>query len=114
LLLRSVPGVLGDVGGGILYAVLVYLLVAVLTPATSAVRIGAISFAVCAAIELFQLTGLPRIAAELVPPVRYVLGTTFVAPDLLAYAGGTLGAVLVDRFTMSRVSRSKAQDAPDQ
>jgi hypothetical protein len=106
LLVRSVPGALGDVGGGILYAVLIFLLVAVVAPAASAPRIGAISFGVCAAVELPQLTGLPSLATEMLPPLRFVLGTTFVASDLIAYAGGTVGAVLVDRTLGPRLSRS--------
>ena len=91
------PGAVGDVAGGILYAALVFVLVALVAPATAGLRIGALSFALCVAVELLQLTGLPAAAAELLPPIRYVLGTTFVASDLIAYAGGTALAVLVDR-----------------
>lgn len=97
LLVRSVPGAVGDVAGGILYAVLVFVLVALVFPATAGLRIGVMSLAVCVAVELLQLTGLPAVAAELLPPIRYVLGTTFVAADLIAYAGGSGLAVLVDR-----------------
>jgi hypothetical protein len=112
LLFRSVPGVLGDVGGGVLYAVLLFLLIAVLTPAASSLRIGAVSLGVCVGIELLQLTGLPTIAAELVPPIRYVLGTTFSATDLLAYAGGTFAAVAVDLFAVRRASSDASAEGP--
>ncbi|WP_354495980.1 DUF2809 domain-containing protein [Mycetocola sp. 2940] len=97
ILVRSIPGVLGDAGGGILYAGLLFLVVAVLVPAAAAVRIGAISLGICVALEFLQLTGVPTVAAGLVPPIRYVLGTTFVASDLLAYLGGTILAVVTDR-----------------
>lgn len=93
-------------GGGILYAVLLFLLVAVFSPAAPAARIGAISLGTCVVVEFLQLTDLPRIAAELVPPIRYVLGTTFVASDLLAYLGGTLLAVVIDRIAFRRAARS--------
>lgn len=84
LLLRSVPGAAGEVVGGVLFAVLLFLVVAFLTPAASAARIGTISFGICVVVELLQFTGLPAIAAERVPAVRYVLGSAFVASDLLA------------------------------
>lgn len=113
LLVRAVPGAPGDAGGGILYAILLFVLVAVLIPAAPAVRVGAISFAVCVAVELLQLTGLPAIAAELVPPVRYVLGSTFAASDLVAYLGGTAITVIVDRRTTRRTAR-RSGDRPAQ
>jgi hypothetical protein len=97
------------VAGGTLYAVLLFVLQAVLMPAAPAIRIGVISFGICVVVELLQLTGLPTIAAGLVPPLRYVLGTTFVASDLLAYAGGTLSAVLVDRLASRSIARRAVQ-----
>jgi hypothetical protein len=93
------------VGGVVLYAVLLFHLIAVPTPDAFSLRIGAVSIGVGVGIELLQLTGLPPIAAELVPPIRFVLGTTFSATDLTAYAGGTLVAVVVNLFAVRRASR---------
>ena len=98
---------MGDVAGGILYAVLVFVLVAMLAPSAAGLRIGVVSMALCVAVELLQLTGWPTIAAELVPPIRYVLGTTFVASDLLAYAGGTALAVVIDHLGLGWNERSE-------
>ncbi|HEV7848247.1 MAG TPA: DUF2809 domain-containing protein [Mycetocola sp.] len=64
MLLRSVPGAAGDVAGGVLSAVLLFLVVAFLTPAASAARIETISFGICVVVELLQFTGLPAIAAQ--------------------------------------------------
>ena len=51
-----------------------------------------VAFTICAAIEGFQATGLPLEWARTLPPVRFVLGTTFGWYDLVAYAVGVLAA----------------------
>lgn len=86
----------GPAGDG-LYAVLVYILVAILIPSKSKALIAAAAVTVCVMIELFQLTGLPAELGESWPPLRLVLGTTFGITDLLAYAGGAAVAYVVDR-----------------
>lgn len=84
----AADGVVGDLAGGVLYAVLVALLVATAVPRASATVVGGAALAVCVAVELAQLTGAPAAAVEAVPLLRLVLGTTFWAPDLAAYAVG--------------------------
>jgi hypothetical protein len=85
-----------DLAGGVAYAVLVVLLLALLRPAAPAARPAAVGLGVCVLIELAQLTGLPAAVVEAVPPARFVLGTTFWAGDLAAYtAGAVLGGLLV-------------------
>lgn len=89
------PGPVGGPVGDALYATLVVVLVLLVRPRTSPVVAAATGFAICLAIELFQLTGIPVAVAERFPPARLVLGTTFWAPDLLRYAvGAALGGVL--------------------
>jgi hypothetical protein len=88
----------GPAGDG-LYAVLVYVLVAILIPLKPKALIAAAAFTVCVMIELFQLTGLPAELGESWPPLRLVLGTTFGTADLLAYACGAAIAYAVDRTT---------------
>ena len=102
LMLRGIPGVFGDLAGGVLYAALVFVLIAVLFPAASGVRIGSAAFLLCAAVELLQLTGLPLAIAGVVPPLRLVLGTTFVATDLVAYAIGAACSTGVDLLLRRR------------
>ncbi|MDQ0079118.1 ribosomal maturation YjgA family protein [Arthrobacter oryzae] len=96
----------GPAGDG-LYAVLVYVLVAILIPSRSKVLIAAAAFTVCVLIELFQLTGLPAELGEFWPPLRLVLGTTFGTVDLLAYAGGAAVAYLVDGTTHAVVNSTR-------
>ncbi|KAA1424438.1 DUF2809 domain-containing protein [Mumia zhuanghuii] len=91
----ALPAPVGGPVGDALYATLVVLLVVVLRPRTSPPVAVAVGFAVCVAVELFQLTGVPAALADRWPPVRLVLGTTFWAQDLLRYAvGAALGGVL--------------------
>lgn len=54
------------------------------------------ALAVCWAIELFQATGVPAQLAQVFPPIRLLLGTTFVPIDLLSYALGVGLAVAAD------------------
>ena len=109
---RQLPGAVGDLAGGVLYAVLATLLVAIVAPRARPTTLGAVAFAVCAAVELAQLTGVPAAAVDAVPAARYVLGTTFHAPDLAAYAVGT--AVTAVGLAAVRASGArKAHAAPD-
>lgn len=90
-----------------LYAVLIYILVAVLIPSKPKALISAAALAVCVMIELFQLTGLPADLGQSWPPLRHVLGTTFGTADLLAYAGGAAVSYAVDRTTGTVVNNTR-------
>ncbi|WP_255771214.1 ribosomal maturation YjgA family protein [Pseudarthrobacter sulfonivorans] len=96
----------GPAGDG-LYAVLVYILVAILIPSKPKAVIAAAALTVCVMIELFQLTGLPAQLGAAWPPVRLVLGTTFGTADLLAYAAGAAAAYAVDRTADAVVNRTR-------
>lgn len=98
----------GPAGDG-LYAVLIYILVAILIPSKSKALIAAAAVTVCVMIELFQLTGLPAELGESWPPLRLVLGTTFGTADLLAYAGGAAVAYAVDQTTGAVVNSTRHQ-----
>jgi hypothetical protein len=88
--------VAGAVGDG-LFAGLVYLLVALVAPRARVVVVGAIACGLCVVIELLQLTGIPAAATQVWGPARYVLGTTFQAVDLVAYAVGAAVGAAADR-----------------
>jgi len=87
---RLATGAAGDALGDALYAALVLLLVTLVLPGRSRGAQAGTAIALCWAVELAQLTGVPAAAAAAWPPLRYVLGTTFVATDLLWYAVGVL------------------------
>lgn len=80
--------------GVALWATLVYFFVLFLAPETSARRAFVVCVLVSFAVELFQLTPVPKALHELHPAFALVLGTTFNALDLPAYvAGAALGAL---------------------
>ncbi|ADG74709.1 conserved hypothetical protein [Cellulomonas flavigena DSM 20109] len=85
-------GLLADLAGGVLYAALVHLLVLLVAPRVGVLVAAGTALGVCTAVELAQLTPLPAAVGAAWPPAAYVLGSTFVATDLLAYATG-VGAV---------------------
>jgi Protein of unknown function (DUF2809) len=102
--MRTVPGLVGDTAGGILYAVLIYSLIA-----TSAARVGGAAVLICTAIELLQLTGLPSALGAVVPSTRFVLGTTFVWTDLVTGAVGALVAMLGDEIILRLGQRRRSR-----
>lgn len=93
--LRGV-GAPADLAGAALYTVAAHLVLALALPRAGPVRLAAAAFALSAVVELIQLTTVPERVADVVPVARYLLGTTFHAPDLLAYAVGALAVGLVD------------------
>lgn len=103
---RYGSGPVGDALGDALYAVLVLLLVALALPRLARPGQAAVAAGLCWAVELAQATGGPAAAVAAWPPLRYLLGTTFVATDLLWYAVGVLVAscltVLASRWSGAR------------
>ena len=93
--------------GDALYAVLMYLAVAFLLPRMPRWQVAAAALAACWAIELFQATGIPAQLAQVLPPIRLLLGTTFVPIDLLTYALG-VGLALVADAVAGRLLRGAA------
>ena len=91
------PGSVGtDIAGDALYAVLIYLLVVVLAPRLRPASVAVIAGTLCLALELFQLTGLPRVWAESFGPVALVFGSGFDVRDLVVYVAAVSAAALLD------------------
>jgi hypothetical protein len=86
-----------DPAADALYAVLIYLFVALLRPRTHSVIVAAIALGFCVAIELFQLTGVPVMLSDITPLARLVFGTTFVPVDLLSYTAGVVVIASIDQ-----------------
>ncbi|MEN2742126.1 DUF2809 domain-containing protein [Microbacterium sp. X-17] len=96
----------GAFAGDALYAVLVFLLVAVVAVRAPSAVVGGIAFALCAAVEVFQLTGVPAYLSATIPGVELVLGSTFQWIDLLAYLFGAALAAAVDVGVRTRAAGS--------
>jgi hypothetical protein len=87
--------------GDVLYAVAMFFGLALLWPRVRPAVTGAIAFAACFAIEIFQLTGIP-LALAVTPRwgfTRWILGTTFAWHDVGCYAGGVLIAAALASAT---------------
>ena len=96
--------------GDALYAALLYVVVAAIAPQAAARTASVLAFAACAAIEVFQLSGIPARLAQALPVAALVLGTTFQWTDLLAYALGAAAAGVVD--AVSRRATGSSRGAP--
>ncbi|MFT4215720.1 MAG: DUF2809 domain-containing protein [Micropruina sp.] len=92
-------GTSSDIAGDALYAVLIYTLVVFALPRTPPAVAAVIAGSACVAIELFQLTGLPRLWAATFSPIALVLGTGFDVRDLVVYVVAVAVAGLIDRFS---------------
>lgn len=103
---RAVDGLAGDLLGGALYAVLVYVLLGAVRPSWRVRVLTVVTIGVCAVIELAQLTGVPAQVVHAFSPARYVLGSTFAAHDLPAYAVGALLAGAADAWALRRAAAS--------
>ncbi|WP_427018742.1 DUF2809 domain-containing protein [Pseudarthrobacter sp. P1] len=95
-------GPVADFAADALYPAMVLVVLGVLWPRLRSMVLGAVAFAASAGIELAQLTGVPAGLAAAFPPFRLLLGTTFSALDLVAYAAGAAGAVAADGVARSR------------
>lgn len=84
--------------GEVLYAVAAYLAWAVLLFRKPPWLIAAIAFGSCLAVELFKLTGIPAENRNVIL-VRWFLGTTFGAVNLVYYFTGAVLAAFADSAT---------------
>lgn len=106
-------GPLADALGDTLYAVMVILGLALVLPRPRLV-VAALGLAWCWAVELAQLTGLPAAAVAAWPPLRFVLGTTFQAVDLVAYVVGAVAAVgLLSALVPAAATRRRESPVPN-
>jgi hypothetical protein len=83
-------GEFGKYAGDALYTVLVYVLIVLVWPRVSPVRAAAGALAFSWAVEFAQLTPIPAALSEVSVVARLVLGSTFGAVDLVAYAAGAV------------------------
>ncbi|MBF0814999.1 DUF2809 domain-containing protein [Microbacterium paludicola] len=89
-------GFASDAAGDALYAALIYLLGVFILPRAASWIVAAAAFGWCAAVELFQLTGLPEVWGAAFTPLMLVFGTVFAPQDLLLYAAGVAGAWAIE------------------
>lgn len=105
-------GLVADLSGGVLYAVLIYVLLVFVRPRAGYLSNAAIALAFCIAVELLQITTIPATLGAAFPPIQLVLGSTFAPLDLLAYLIGTALATGADALIGSIRSR-RTSNNPD-
>ncbi len=87
------------------YAVMFGFLLLALRPTLSARAIGLGAFGICFALELFQLTGIPRHTPQ---PLRFLLGSSFAWHDVACYAIGAAAVALIVHLSGNRTSAPAA------
>lgn len=95
--------------GDACYAAMIVVVLAFARPACARVRLALVAFAIGAAIELFQLTGLPAEWARAFRPLALVFGTTFAWADLVAQAVG----IVLATMALGATSQSLASATPE-
>lgn len=105
-------GALRQYSGTALYASMIYAGVFVVRPRTPPLVAGAAAVALCWAIELAQLTGIPAELSSRSLLARYVLGAKFDAVDLAWYPAGVVPLVLLHLVLTSKFHGVTRADDP--
>jgi hypothetical protein len=99
--------VVRDVLGDALWAAMIAWLAGALAPRARLVLRGIAAYAVCAAVEASQMYHAPTLDAIRATRIGHlVLGSGFDPRDLLAYALGVIGAVILEAAVVARMRRS--------
>ena len=95
----GLPSLVVKYGGSMLWATMVFFLLAMAAPILSRRNIALISAAIAVSVELFRLVHTPWLDAfRLTLPGALLLGRIFSLWDMVAYGAGILLAVGLDRF----------------
>jgi Protein of unknown function (DUF2809) len=98
----GLPSLIVKYGGSILWATMVFFLVALVLPILSRFQIAAIAALIAIAVELFRLIHTPWLDAfRLTLAGALLLGRIFSLWNILAYAVGILLGVLLDAINES-------------
>jgi hypothetical protein len=94
----GLPSAIVKYGGSVLWATMVFLLVAILRPRLPRAKIALVAAAIAVCVELFRLLHTPWLDAfRLTLPGALLLGRIFSLWNLLAYGVGILLALGLDR-----------------
>ena len=98
----GLPGPIVKYGGSILWATMVFLLVAVASPRQPRRNVALLSAVIAVSVELFRLLHAPWLDAfRLTLPGALLLGRIFSPWDIMAYGAGILVGAGLDRLTHS-------------
>lgn len=95
----GLPALVVKYGGSILWAAMVFFLVAIAASNLSRPRIALIAASIAVGVELFRLVHTPWLDAfRLTTAGALLLGRIFSLWDMLAYGAGIVFGMLLDRF----------------
>ena len=97
----GLPALIVKYGGSLLWATMIFFLVAMAAPSLSRRNIALISTGIAICVELFRLVHAPWLDAfRLTLPGALLLGRIFSPWDMLAYGAGIVFGILLDRLAM--------------
>jgi Protein of unknown function (DUF2809) len=98
----GLPAAVVKYGGSILWATMVFLLVAIIGPRMPRPHIALIAAVIAIGVELFRLVHTPWLDAfRLTLPGALLLGRSFSLWNIVAYGAGILLGMLLDRMVAS-------------
>jgi Protein of unknown function (DUF2809) len=98
----GLPAVIVKYGGSILWATMVFFVVAIACPRRPRWNIALLSAVIAVGVELFRLVHTPWLDAfRLTLPGALLLGRIFSPWDIVAYGAGLILALLLDRLAHS-------------
>jgi uncharacterized protein DUF2809 len=104
----TTDGTIAKVGGVALYGTMIYAVLLMLRPRTAPPWAAVGACLACWAIEFAQLTPFPAAASRQSTLARLVLGSTFNAPDLVAYPAGILLATAIHLGLRQLIRRGRS------
>jgi hypothetical protein len=105
----GLPAFVVKYGGSVLWATMVFFLVAMAAPAWPRWRAALMSAAIAVCVEMFRLVHAPWLDAfRLTMAGALLLGRIFSVWDMLAYGVGIVLGVLLDRFAMAAFTKARA------
>ena len=103
----GLPALIVKYGGSLLWATMIFFLVAMAAPSLSRRNIALISPGIAICVELFRLVHAPWLDAfRLTLPGALLLGRIFSAWDMLAYGAGIVLGMGLARFAISTFTRA--------
>jgi hypothetical protein len=94
---RYIPDVLGRYPGDYLWAIVAFMMIAILMRSHPTGRIGLIAFIVCFTIEALKLVPSEFLASMRHTAIGHLfLGHTFMWQNLIAYVAGIISAICID------------------
>jgi hypothetical protein len=102
----GLPALVVKYGGSLLWAAMVFFLVAMVASHLSRLNVALISAAIAVGVELFRLVHAPWLDAfRLTLAGALLLGRIFSPWNMLAYGVGIVLAVWLDRFAISAIGK---------